>query len=69
MPTIEDIGAYKIQMHTGREVGPPHVHICYQGQDVLLNLLTIEPYGKRHFRIPRKVMAYLDREQLNLLTL
>ena len=62
------IGAYKIKMHT-REVGLPHVHICYQGKDVVVNLLTLEAYGEKHFRIPRSVAAYLDREQENLLTL
>lgn len=68
MPTIENIGAYKIQLHT-REVGPPHVHVTYQGQDVVVYLLTLEPYGKQPFRVPRKVMEYLERHQLRLIEL
>lgn len=67
MPTIETIGSYRIELHTGREGRTPHVHICHEGKDVLVNLYLLTVYGEVHFRVPRKVMEYLESEQMTLI--
>lgn len=66
MPTIDIIGGYSIEIHTGREGSLPHVHVVHGGSDVVVNLLTLEPYGEKPFRVPRNVQGYLrdKREQL-----
>lgn len=69
MPTIENIGAYRVQLHTGREGGTPHVHVCYGGKEVVVNMLRLRPYGKKHFRVPGNVMKYLDRHQVRILAM
>ena len=69
MPTIARIGGYQIEMHRGREYGIPHVHVVHGGRDVLVNLLTLEPFGVEPFRLPRKVKTYIQKNQTELLRL
>lgn len=69
MPTIARIGGYQIEMHTGREHGLPHVHVVHGGRDVLVNLLTLEPFGVEPFRLPRSVKTYIEKNQTELLRL
>lgn len=68
MPKIGDIGSYRIEMHPGRERrGCPHVHVVHEGSDVVVNLLTLEPYGEKRFRVPRTVQEYPRDNQEQLL--
>jgi hypothetical protein len=67
MPTVVRIGAYRIVLHTGREHPPPHVHIHYQGRDVLVDLHTLECYGVQLFVLPDEVRRFLETNQVELL--
>lgn len=69
MPTVEVLGDYRIEMHTGRESPPPHVHVVHADGDVVVNLLTLSPYGIQSFRLPRSVKDYLRGNQESLLDL
>lgn len=69
MPTVKVLGDYRIQMHTGRESPPPHVHVVHDDGDVVVNLLTLSPYGIQPFRLPRIVNTYLRANQEALLEL
>ncbi len=69
MPKIISIGAYGLIIHTGREVNVPHVHIEYQGREVLWNLLMLREYGECPFRVPKKVRQYIEEHQIELLEL
>ena len=39
MPTVIQIGAYRIEIHTGREWDSPHVHVVSGGKDVIVSLI------------------------------
>ena len=67
MPTIVQIGGYRTEMHTGREYGIPHVLVARDGQDVVVNLLTLAPFGNEPFRLPKDVRAYIRGHQEELL--
>ena len=67
MPTLQTIGGYRIEMHTGREAPPPHVHVVSDRGDVVVNLLTLSPYGSQPFRLPKNVASYLEKHQAALL--
>ena len=67
MPTITRIGGCRLELHPGREYGIPHVHVVCQDRDVVVNLLTLEPFGVEHFRLTRDVKKYLKDNQEKLL--
>ncbi len=67
MPTIIRIGGYQIEMHSGREHGIPHVHVVHEDRDVVVNLLTLEPFGVEPFWLPRNVKRYIEVNQTELL--
>ncbi len=67
MPTIEVVDGSRIEIHTGRETRVPHVHVCREGRDVVVNLLTLRPYGEEPFRLSAKIWDYLRENQEALL--
>ena len=67
MPTVEIIGAYRIEIHTGREWGSPHVHVIKAGKDVIVSLITLKEMGESPFRVPRDVRKYIEDNKLDLL--
>lgn len=67
MPTIIVIGSYRIELHTGREWGQPHVHVVHDGQDVLISLITLGELGQVPFRVPQEVRDYIREHAVSLL--
>ncbi len=65
-PSLRD-GPYKLMVHTGNEDPPPHVHVCFEGKEVRINLYNLKPLEHVDFRIPRKLKDVVKkhREQLN----
>lgn len=69
MPRIARIAGCVIRIHSGREHPPPHVHVVRNGEDVVVNLLTLQPYGRVPFRVPMHVRRFLRENQARLLEL
>ncbi len=67
MPTVIQIGAYRIEIHTGREWGSPHVHVVWGGKDVIVSLITLQDMGEVPFRVPKDVRKYIEDHQVSLL--
>lgn len=68
MPQVASVSGCSIVIHTRDEVRfPPHVHVKKGGKDVVVNLLTLEPYGEVHFRLPTTVQKYLRNRRGELL--
>ena len=67
MPTVIQIGAYRIEIHTGREWDSPHVHVVSGGKDVIVSLITLQEMGEVPFRMPKDVRQYVEDNRVSML--